>query len=161
MLGGVSELRFLDHRAPLADAISGPQQRTLPAAALGPAGEASLHLRSAPQHPEDLNGVLALVRLGQLHGVQFAGVLDPSKPIGRDRCKLAPQRAVPHLTRLGSLRIGRVELLKGQLLLHGATFLREPDDRSCVLPWRSGTPLPSLWRSNIRYQSACPARPTG
>jgi hypothetical protein len=142
MLGGVGELRFLDHRAPPADPVSGPQQRALSAAALGPAGKASLDLRSAPQHPENLNRVLALVRIGQLHGIQFTGALDPTKPIVGNRRKLPPQAAVPHFRRVGPLRIRRVELLKGQLLLHGAAFLRELDDRSWLLPCRSGTSLP-------------------
>src|SRR6266508_4248542 len=122
---GLGELSLLDHRAPAADAISDPQQRALPAAALGPAGKASLDLRSAPQHPENLDRVLALVRLRQLHGIQLTGVLDPTKPIIGNRRKLPPQAAVPHLTGASSPRISGVELPKRQLLLHGAPRLRK------------------------------------
>src|SRR6266508_6269895 len=115
---GLGELSLLDHRAPAADAISDPQQRALPAAALGPAGKASLDLRPAPQHPEHLDRVLALVRLGQLHGMQLTGVLDPTEPIVGNRRQLPPQAPVSDLTRVGSSRIDRVELLQRQLLLH-------------------------------------------
>src|SRR5262245_20144302 len=115
----LDELAFLDHRTPPAHAFSGPQQRALLTAALSPAGKAGLHLRPAPQDPENLYRILALVRLGQLHGIQLAGALDPSKPVGRNRRELAPRAAVADLMRVRPPRIGRVELLKSQLLLHG------------------------------------------
>jgi hypothetical protein len=117
---GLSEVGLLDQRAPPADAISRPQQRALSAAALGPAGKASLDLWSAPQHPENLDRVLALVRLGQLLGIQFTGVLNPTEPIVGNRRKLSPQAPELHRTRVGSSRIDRGEFLKRQLLLHGA-----------------------------------------
>src|SRR5262245_27621401 len=120
----LEELTLLDHRTPGAHTLLGPQQRALPTTALAPAGKASLHLRPAPQHPQHLNRVLVLVRLGQLHGIQLASDLDPSNPVGRHRRKRPPQAAVAHLARARSLRIRRVELLKRQLLLHGSTHLR-------------------------------------
>jgi hypothetical protein len=147
----LDELAFLEHRSPLAHALSGPQQRALPATAFTPAGKAGIRLLPAPQDPENLNRILALVRLGQLHGIQLAGALDPPEPIGRNWRKPTPEATVTHLVGVRSLRVGCVEVLKCQLLLHSSTHLRQLGWSSCPGPgprerrFRGSEQLWPLW----------------